>query len=65
MSEKQEYDLLDAFNDAQVPLRAIGQRAQRFLVVRSVVSRDGFGKIFKLDHHGPIVEPAFVCLGHV
>src|SRR4051794_37378546 len=50
----------DAFDDAQVALRAVRKRLERRLIPRRIVTRQRLLHAVELDHHRALVRAGFV-----
>src|SRR5260370_41887784 len=55
----------DAFDDAQVTLRAIAQSGECRLVAGAVMGGYRLCKIVELDQHGALIDAGFISLGRV
>jgi hypothetical protein len=52
--------LVDAFDDAEVALDAVGERHQRLLVCLALVCRDGLFKAVELDQNDALRDAGLV-----
>ena len=52
---------VDAFDDAEVALDAVGEGDQRLLVGRTLVCRDGLFEAVELDQDGALGDSGVVC----